>query len=110
MGSSGDNGMKDLFFKNSISLRIFSFLLIIVIWEVAALLVQSRVLPGPLVVLEIFWGELFSGEMLFSFRNNFMESSPRFLYCHDSWHSFGNYYGGKKECKFSFRWMAYTFT
>ncbi len=65
MGSSGDNGMKDLFFKNSISLRIFSFLLIIVIWEVAALLVQSRVLPGPLVVLEIFWGELFSGEMLF---------------------------------------------
>ena len=65
MGSSGDNGMKDLFFKNSISLRIFSFLLIIVIWEVAALLVQSRVLPGTLVVLEIFWGELFSGEMLF---------------------------------------------
>ena len=62
MGSSGDNGMKDLFFKNSISLRIFSFLLIIVIWEVAALLVQSRVLPSPLVVLEIFWRDLCSSE------------------------------------------------
>ena len=57
--------MKDLFFKNSISLRIFSFLLIIVIWEVAALLVQSRVLPSPLVVFEIFWRELFFGEMLY---------------------------------------------
>ena len=41
------------------------FLLIIIIWEIASLIVQSRVLPSPQLVVGIFWTELYSGEMLF---------------------------------------------
>ena len=57
--------MKNIILKNPLSLRIGSFVLIIIIWELAAFIVQSRVLPPPLVVLEIFWQEILSGEMLF---------------------------------------------
>ena len=57
--------MKNTILKNPLSLRIGSFVLIIIIWGIAALIAQSRVLPSPLVVLEIFWQEILSGEMLF---------------------------------------------
>ena len=45
-------------------MRVISFLLILIIWYVASFLIQSRVLPTPQLVAEIFWNELFSGEML----------------------------------------------
>ncbi len=46
-------------------MRIISFLLIIVIWEITSLIISSKVLPSPQTVLEVFWKELVSGEMLF---------------------------------------------
>ena len=57
--------MRSFLFKSPLTMRIFSFLLIIIIWEIASLIVQSRVLPSPQLVVGIFWTELYSGEMLF---------------------------------------------
>ena len=47
------NKFTNYFFKNSINVRILSFVLLILVWEVLALLVKSDVLPTPKTVLII---------------------------------------------------------
>ena len=53
------------FMKNAINVRIFSFLLLLLIWEIAALLINSDVMPSPKTVLIIFYDEMIYGEMLY---------------------------------------------
>ena len=40
---------------------IFAVLVIVVIWQVAAMAVNRPILPTPIVVINIFWKELFNG-------------------------------------------------
>ena len=53
------------FMNNAINVRIFSFLLLLLIWEIAALLINSDVMPSPKTVLIIFYDEMIYGEMLY---------------------------------------------
>ncbi len=54
-------------FKNHLPkylLRPISFILLIVIWALAAIIVSDRTLPGPLIVVNIFIDEIVNGELL----------------------------------------------
>ena len=54
-------------FKNNLPkylLRPISFILLIVIWALAAIIVSDRTLPGPLIVVNIFIDEIVNGELL----------------------------------------------
>ena len=59
------NKFTNYFFKNSLNVRILSFVLLILVWEVLALLVKSDVLPTPNTVLIIFFNDMIYGEMLY---------------------------------------------
>lgn len=52
-------------FNNSISVRIFSFVLLLFVWEISSLLINSDELPSPKTVLIIFYDEMIYGEMLY---------------------------------------------
>ena len=59
------NIFTDYFVQNARNVRIFSFLLLLFIWEMAALLINSDVMPSPKTVLIIFYDEMIYGEMLY---------------------------------------------
>jgi NitT/TauT family transport system permease protein len=44
---------------------LLSLAALVVLWAVAAGIAESRVLPGPLAVAEVFWAELQSGAVLY---------------------------------------------
>ena len=48
-----------------ISMRIFSFVLLLLVWQVTSFLIKSDVLPSPKTVLTIFMSEMIDGEMLY---------------------------------------------
>ena len=54
-------------YQNLISkkiLRLLSFIALIAVWALAAIIVNDRTLPDPLVVIGIFIDEIFNGELL----------------------------------------------
>ena len=60
-----NNQFINYFFNNSIYVRIFSFILLLFVWEVSAFLIKSDVLPPPKTVLIILFDEMIYGEMLY---------------------------------------------
>lgn len=57
--------IKNSFLDNPLAMRIFSFLLLVTIWQLAALILNSSVLPTPKTVIDIFIYEIIHGEMLY---------------------------------------------
>ena len=57
--------IKNSFLDNPITMRIFSFLLLIAVWQFFALILNSNVLPTPKTVVDIFTYEIIHGEMLY---------------------------------------------
>lgn len=46
-------------------LRVWVLLGLVLVWQLLAMLLESRSLPAPSAVLETLWQELFQGELLF---------------------------------------------
>jgi len=62
-GGSADAGLVRIPKSNKL-LRACSFLLVFVLWQVAALIVDNRVLPAPVAVAKRLFADLASGELL----------------------------------------------
>lgn len=59
------NKIKYLSINHPINIRIFSFMLLLLVWQITSLIIQSDVLPSPQIVLNIFLDEIINGEMLY---------------------------------------------
>ncbi len=59
------NKIKYLSINHPIYIRIFSFMLLLLVWQITSLIIQSDVLPSPQIVLNIFLDEIINGEMLY---------------------------------------------
>ena len=56
---------KYIYMGHPINMRIFSFVILLLVWQVASFLIKSDVLPSPKTVLIIFLDEMINGEMLY---------------------------------------------
>jgi NitT/TauT family transport system permease protein len=52
-------------FSHPVNMRIFSFILLLLVWQVSSFIIKSDVLPSPKTVLTIFFDEMINGEMLY---------------------------------------------
>jgi NitT/TauT family transport system permease protein len=59
--------------------RLASVLVLLCIWELAALGLQSKSLPSPLDVLRALWEELYAGELLFHLAKTLFRVAVSFL-------------------------------
>ena len=56
---------KYIYMGHPINMRIFSFVILLLVWQVTSFLIKSDVLPSPKTVFIIFLNEIINGEMLY---------------------------------------------